>query len=58
MGLEIPRLRKLLHSRLVTNVVKSSGPGKASRDEWNGVPTSYHVADKNRRFVVIACEKQ
>lgn len=58
MGLETPRLRKLLHSRLVTKMVKSSGSGMASRVEWNGVPASYHVANKNIRFVVIACEKQ
>ena len=44
MGLEIPRLRKLLHSRLATKVVKSSGPGMASRIEWNGVTASYHGA--------------
>lgn len=44
MGLEIPRLRKLLHSRLVTKVVKKSGPGMASRVEWNGVAASYRGA--------------
>lgn len=44
MGLEIPRLRKLLHSRLVTKMVKSSGSGMASRVEWNGVLASYHGA--------------
>lgn len=42
MGLEIARLRKLLHSRLVTKLVKSSGPDMVSRVEWDGVSALFH----------------